>query len=300
MTDNIDISNDTPSHEANVEQSVTNESKQVSNDNVSNEKSEVLDQQETWKEHEKDNKQKVPDDNIVLKKSELDARATSAIKAIAERKAKNRYDAELARYKEQAQLSQVQPQQEQGIWDENLGRYIPPDLTIRDYQKLCLGEPVNMQPKQPMVQPQAANSTQNVNNNLNANFEDEDEAEFQIITLKERIPDFEDTFKGSMIPLESLVNMTRAVSTDPEGVLNLYNAIKEKPHEMLKISRLSPMAQQQKMWELNQEVLNRKTPKVKSNATPQPAPLASSGGKVNKSYDDMTYSEKKAYIKKNY
>jgi hypothetical protein len=69
--------------------------------------------------------------------------------------------------------------------------------------------------------------------------------------------------------------------------------VKERPHEVYQICTLSPMEQQAKMWELNQQCSAKRAPKVKTDATRQPAPLPESGN-INKPYAELSYMEKQA------
>ena len=86
--------------------------------------------------------------------------------------------------------------------------------------------------------------------------------------------------------------MVNAASRDPNGMKNLYEMMKESPHELYQISQLEPIDQQNRMWLMKQKFAQKRAKKVQNKATPQPAPLEANG-KINKPWADMSYLEKK-------
>lgn len=242
---------------------------------------------ETQTEPEETENKTSEEDIISLTRDELNARELG-IKRIAERKARKQFEADLA------QQYATQPQKaatETAIWDANLNTYIPKNITIADYQNLVnqaaqqqtgyartIQDPQYQQPTQPVSQ-----ITPDSKVDLS------DKALFQVAALTAKDPNVSEALQGLPISIE----MANAVATDPDGITNLYDAIKSHPHEIFKICQLSPIEQQAKMWELNQKCRLNKASKIKTNATPQPEPLPESGF-VNKKVADMTYAERKA------
>lgn len=228
------------------------------------------------------------EDVISLTRDELNARELG-IKRIAERKARKQFEAELAQqYANQPQGAVNETATH--VWDANLNNWIPKNITIADYQAL-----VNQstQPaggvQTPMQQQYQQPSQQRSQITPDSKADLSDQALLQIGALTAKDPNVSQALQGLPISIE----MVNAVAVDPDGINNLYSAIKSHPYEIFKISQLSPIEQQAKMWELNQQCRTQKASKVKTNATPQPEPLNESGI-VNKKVADMTYAERKA------
>ena len=154
-------------------------------------------------------------------------------------------------------------------------------MTIDQYEQLA----AYIQPQQPIQQQAPVKASQNETVLTEA-------TERQVETLAVRVG--EDKIRKILgnVPVQDA--MVNAISVDPNGIENLYNAILERPHEIYQICQLSPMEQQAKMWELNQECAKKRAPKVETSATTQPAPLIE-GGNFNKPYTEMSYEEKKAF-----
>ena len=243
---------------------------------------------ETITEPEDKESETSEDDVVSLTRDELNARELG-IKRIAERKARKQFEAELAQqYATQPQKAETETANE--FWDANLNSWIPKNITIADYQALVnqstqpqggVQAPIQQQYQQPLQQ--VSHITPDSKADLS------DQALLQIGVLTAKDPNVSQALQG----LPITIDMVNAVAVDPAGINNLYEAIKSRPHEIFKISQLSPVEQQAKMWELNQQCRTNKAPKIKTNATPQPEPLNESGN-VNKKVADMTYAERKA------
>lgn len=92
--------------------------------------------------------------------------------------------------------------------------------------------------------------------------------------------------------------MAEAVATDTKGIDNLYRLQKENPQRVFEISRMSQMKQAEAMWQLNKDMEVRRQKKIKSNATPQPAPLDEGESAIHKSYAELSWHEKEAVRRK--
>lgn len=235
------------------------------------------------------------DEKIVFNtKDEFDAETTK-IRKIAERKVKREleraYNEKFAQ--NQAQTQQVQqaqvttPPDSNSVWDEALQTWIPGDMTISGYGEFAAQRAQQMNPQQQVQQP-AAQQVQQARQGMQPFYSDD--AEDQAIECNERISDFSDVLSKSPITPE----MANAAATDSEGIKNLYELQKTQPHVIYEVSRLSPIQQQKRVWELNREIANSKKAKVQSSATPQPAPLKESGISMKKPLSEMSYKEKKA------
>jgi hypothetical protein len=265
------------------------------------ESSEPESKQEVVKEEVKPTEQveKPPaDETLTLTKSQMDAEAAK-IRQIAERKATakatreadERYKAEIEKLKtQQNQQTQQQAYNQQPpaqvdpntVWDDGLGVWVSKDMTIAEYGELAASraQQQNYQQQQP----------QQVVNDVPAQPQNpySEDAENQAIEAGVEFKDFEEVMKGAPVTPQ----MVNAICLDKNGMQNLYELQKERPHELYKISQLSPERQQKRMWELNQEFANKKAKIVQSKATPQPAPLDVSGN-VSKPRSEMSFMEKK-------
>lgn len=245
---------------------------------------------ETQTEPEETENKTSEEDIISLTRDELNARELG-IKRIAERKARKQFEADLAQqYATQPQKAATETAD--SVWDANLNTYIPKNITIADYQNLInqASQPQNGGYARTIQDPQYQQPTQPVSQiTPDSKVDLSDKALFQVAALTAKDPNVSQALQGLPISIE----MANAVAIDPDGITNLYEAIKSQPHEIFKICQLSPIEQQAKMWELNQKCRLNKASKIKTNATPQPAPLSESGF-VNKKVADMTYAERKA------
>lgn len=229
------------------------------------------------------------EEKIVLTQKEYDARA-AAIRNMAERRAMRKAEEKFkAQQPQTAQQQPVQnigtPQSPNDLWDDNLKTFIPRDLTIEQYAQLAQSVQAQQPAQQPVAQQQGTVNPPQSENGLT------EDAETQAVTLAAKVGQEKIQAALRQAPISDV--MVNAVAVDPNGMENLYNAILERPHEIYQICQLSPMEQQAKMWEMNQECAKKRAPKVQTSATPQPAPLKE-GGNFVKPYAEMSYEEKKA------
>jgi hypothetical protein len=229
------------------------------------------------------------EEKIVLTQQEYDARA-AAIRNMAERRAKRKAEEEFKAAQQQQPIQAQQPQNisapqsPDDVWDDNLKMFIPKNMTVEQYSQLA-GMVQTQQPAQQQTVQQAPVNPPQTETGLTEN------AELQLTTLASKVGESDIRLALSKAPISD--TMVNAVAVDKYGIENLYNAIKDRPHEIYQICQLSPMEQQAKMWELNKECAKKRAPKVQTSATPQPAPLKE-GGDLSKSYTDMSYEEIKA------
>lgn len=92
--------------------------------------------------------------------------------------------------------------------------------------------------------------------------------------------------------------MAESAAADSKGIDNLYRLQKENPQKVFEISRLSPMKQAEAMWQLNRDMEVRRQKKIKSNATPQPAPLDEGESAIHKPYAELSWHEKQTIRRK--
>jgi len=233
------------------------------------------------------------EEKIEITKAELDARELG-IKRVAEKRAYKKAVEELQKFQSQNNVGS-----NANYWDSYLNRYIPANMTVAEYARLANEAQSNVQhnsqSQSSTMQQQYTQSQQQPQMQQVTPPQREEglteQAEQQVVALMAKEPGVQ-TALTSVPVTDTMVN---AIAIDPHGIENLWAAVKERPHEIYRICHLSPMEQQAKMWELNQEFAKKRAPKVLTKAKPQPTPL-SDAGNVNKSYADMSYLEKKALL----
>lgn len=232
--------------------------------------------------------QEVKDEKIELTKTELDARE-AGIRKVAEKRAYRKFQEEMQRNASQYGTPSA-VDANNGYWDPSLNRYIPRNMTIEEYGKLLDGQQTPNQ----QIAPNQQSSNQKLQPVTPPMREEglTESAELQVTTLMAKNP----AVKDALLSVPITDTMVNAAAIDPNGINNLWEAIKERPHEIYRICQLSPMEQQAKMWELNQSVAANKAPKVQTKATPQVPPLAD--GENVKKWSEMSYLERKAALQK--
>lgn len=251
-------------------------------------------------------------EKIVLTKDQFDAKSAK-IRAIAEKKARRQTERELLE-KQAALLASSPPSAPsppsaapqllqdptgQYIFVPELGRWISNDMTVTELMQLA--NEINVNPPPTNGQNNQAIPSNITSENAQVNPTNQsvpsqksvftEAAEQQLIENEVEIPDFVSVLKQVSFITPDMVN---AATVDPQGLKNIYQMAKDSPHELYRISQLSPIERQQAMWSLNQKAQNKRAKKVQTQATRQPAPLQTGSGKINKSWADMSYSEKKA------
>lgn len=240
-------------------------------------------------------------EKIVLTKEERDAEA-ARIREIAERRGRREAQRELeAKYQQEFQKLQQQPYSQQysqqylqqnmppqpsanHIWDQSINQWIDPvNMTVNDYLNLAQQSMSNPQGYQAQMQPtqqmqQVAPKTPTFTKSA------EDQGDECMVSIS----DFETVMKGAPITPD----MANSACIDSNGMKNLYRMMKDAPHELYKISKLSPQEQQHRMWLMNRKFADEKAKKLQSKATPQAAPLKNNG-EINKPESELSLSELK-------
>jgi hypothetical protein len=231
-------------------------------------------------------------------KDEFDASAAK-IKAIYEKKGRKAAERELAeRFADQPQPPTVQvqsqapnvppPPDNNSFWDPTLNQWLPNDITVTQYVSLA-NQVLPAQQEQPAQQPVNQPQVQQNPNPQPAKPQFSEQAENQGIECEVELKDFTSVMKGAPIT----PTMANAACLDPNGMKNLYEMMKEAPHELYQISQINdPIEQQNRMWLMNQKFAQKRSKKVQTRATEQPAPLEANG-KINKPWSEMSYLEKK-------
>lgn len=253
-----------------------------------------------------------PKENKVLTEEDL-AREVKRAQAIGERRAKReldaKYSAELEKIKTNVGIQQQQnvysqtPQQNmqqpspEHVWDNNLG-WIHKDMTLPEYSQavnqalIALENDPNRAtvPSSNVVQQQTAPSVPQ------AQKEDVKASNKALEQIDECMEDLGDQFKDDLIAgIKGGIitpHMINAAALAPDGVKEFYNWFKKEFTTVSKISQLSPMEQQARIWDFNAERTAKKQPKVESKVTPQPESLKSNGD-VNKSSAESSYLKRK-------
>jgi hypothetical protein len=247
----------------------------------------------------------------VLTQEDL-AREVKRAQAIAERRAKReldaKYSAELEKFKTNAEVQQRQnvynqPQQNiqqpspDHVWDNNLG-WIHKDMSLPEYSQAVNQALMGLEndpnrstvPSSNVVQPQTATSVPP------AQKEDVKASNKALEQIDECMEDLGDQFKDDLIAgIKGGIitpHMINAAALAPDGVKEFYNWFKKEFTTVSKISQLSPMEQQARIWDFNAERTVKKQPKVESKITPQPESLKSNGD-VNNSSAESSYLKKK-------
>lgn len=245
-------------------------------------------------------------EKIVMTKEEQDAKEMR-IREIEHRKAKRATERELEA-KHQQELDAIKQQQVQQpaysqpgippqpspnhLWDQSINQWVDPNMTLMDYANLTsqANPQQNIGYTQPVGQSQMVNQQPGVNTQSQPekapsfSLEAENQADECIVAMK----DFKEVMHGAPVSRE----MIEAACLDPSGMRNLYQMVKDSPHELYKILKLPAKEQEHKMWLMNRRFADEKANKLKSKATPQASPLNNTGD-VNKSESELSLEELK-------
>lgn len=241
------------------------------------------------------------EETITISKQKLDEKIHKA-KAIAERRARREVDfkvqEEVKRF--QSQVPQ-QPQQQQQppqpspqhIWDQSIGAWISPNMTLEEYASIAgVGNNVAAQPTAPQpnmtLQSQAAPVQQSYNDPLHKRAADQ---------LDECAVEFDDFSDLALSEFND--NMLLAAASMPgDGIRQLYEITKNNPLDIYKIRKLASGDEQKfRVRDLIREHANAPK-KIVTDVEAPPASL--DGGSVSRNMSELTYSERKARSKKEY
>ena len=187
----------------------------------------------------------------------------------------------------------------QQVFDQNLNRYIPNDLTVAEYQQLA--NQVTTNPAmidQYLAQRQQQKSAQNKNFDNNVSTpqtatdpQPSNDLRNQFDDCCVKLPDdFEYTITQS--PYVT-IDLLESAATESKGLEIVYNLQKTDPSELARIAQLpTRKLQERAIWRHATEA--SRPAKTVSNVKPQSPPLKGNG-QISKGLKDMSYEEKKRH-----